>query len=166
MESTAEFVGTLREWAKVFMHRSMGSLLVFARKQGLSMSQMGALYHISRSGTSSVSEIGDDLGVTSAAASQMLERLVQNGLVTRGEDPHDRRAKQIVLTESGRETIRNSMEAQQRWFAALADSMSAEERELAISSLRTLTARRGELDRTEGDCWLGTTVGPSPAPSR
>ena len=148
------------------MHRSMSGLLLFAREQGLSMSQMGALFYINRRGMSSVSDIGDDLGVTNAAASQMLERLVQNGLVARGEDPRDRRAKQIVLTESGRETIRNSMEAQQRWFVALADSMSAEERELAISSLRTLTARTGELDKTEGNCWIDATVEPSPATPR
>ena len=83
------------------MHRSIRHLLRYARENGLSMSQFGALLHIHRMGSSGVTDLGDHLGVTSAAASQMLERLVQQGLILRTEDPNDRRVKQIVLTDKG-----------------------------------------------------------------
>ena len=62
------------------MHRSMRHFLRYARESGLSMSQFGALFHIHRRGSSGVTDLGDHLGVTSAAASQMLDRLVQQGL--------------------------------------------------------------------------------------
>ncbi len=93
MQSPDPFVLALQNWVGMFMHRSMRDSIRFAKENGLSMSQVGAMFHI-RHGVDGVSDIGDDLGVTSAAASQMLERLVQAGLVTRTEDPHDRRAKQ------------------------------------------------------------------------
>jgi DNA-binding MarR family transcriptional regulator len=109
----------------------------------VSVPQIGALFHIRSKGSCGVTDVGDDLGVTSAAASQMLERLVQNGLVERREDPDDRRAKRIVLTEEGHRLVRASMQARQRWFAALADRLSLSERELAAEALRTLVARSG-----------------------
>ncbi len=146
MESKTEFIGTLREWTEVFMKRWVSGFIQYAKEQGLSMSQVGALFHLSRSGASGVSELGGDLGVTSAAASQMLERLVQAGLVVRREDPEDRRAKRIELTELGEQILRDSIEARLRWFSTLADSLSSREREAAASILRTLTSRARELD--------------------
>jgi DNA-binding MarR family transcriptional regulator len=142
-DSRQHLIDALREWAGVFMSTSMGTFLQFAKEQGLSVPQIGVLFHINSRGTCGVSDIGDDTGVTSAAASQMLDRLVQNGLVERREDPDDRRAKQIVLTERGRRVLRGSMEARQRWFAALADVLSPHERDQAIATLQTLVARSG-----------------------
>ena len=143
MDNREQFTGALREWAEVFMSTSMGTFLQFAKDQGLSVPQIGVLFHINSRGTCGVSDIGDDTGVTSAAASQMLDRLVQNGLVERREDPDDRRAKQIVLTERGHRVVRGSQEARQRWFSTLADGMSTHERDLATEALRTLVARSG-----------------------
>ena len=105
MLPTDPFVASLWEWIEVFMRRSMSNFILYSKESGLSMSQIGALFQIRR-GASGVSDIGDDLGVTSAAASQMLERLVQQQLILRSEDPHDRRVKQIVLTEKGRQISR------------------------------------------------------------
>jgi DNA-binding MarR family transcriptional regulator len=143
VDNREQFLSALREWTEAFMSTSMGTFLQFAKEQGLSVPQIGALFHINIRGFCGVTDIGDDLGVTSAAASQMLERLVQNGLVERREDPDDRRAKRIVLTEEGHRLVRASMQARQRWFAALADRLSLSERELAAEALRTLVARSG-----------------------
>ena len=95
------FVSTFLTWIGLFMHRSMRSLVRYAREHGLSMSQIAALFQISNRGQLTISEFGDDLGVTSAAASQMLDRLVQQGLVLRSENPEDRREKQLVLSDLG-----------------------------------------------------------------
>ena len=67
---------TLQEWIGTFMRRSMRSLILYSKENELSMSQIGALFQINR-GRSNVSDLGEGLGITSAAASQMLERLVQ-----------------------------------------------------------------------------------------
>jgi DNA-binding MarR family transcriptional regulator len=133
-----EVVGALREWTEVFMRRSMGAVVYIARQHGLSMSHVGALFQLSHRGTSSVSHIGDRLGVTSAAASQLLERLVRQGLIARSEDPNDRRAKQVVLTEQGGRFIDEAMKARQRWFQAVAEEMTAKERQTVVAGLGIL----------------------------
>ena len=87
------------------MHNSMHNALRYSKEQGWSMSQIGALMIIHRKGTTAVSDIGDELGISNPAASQMIDRLVQDGLVLRTEHPDDRRVKQIKLTEKGFELI-------------------------------------------------------------
>ena len=143
------FGAALQSWIDVFMRRSMRNLLLFAKGSGLSMSQLGALFHILK-GTSGVSDIGDDLGISSAAASQMLERLVQQGLVSRSEDPRDRRVKQIVLTDKGQQILQGSMQAGKGWLDELADSLSLAEQEQVAAALNILIAKAAQLEQQSG----------------
>jgi DNA-binding MarR family transcriptional regulator len=145
MQSSDPFVDALRTWVDSFMHRSMRNSIRFSKDRGLSMSQVGALFRI-RHGASGVSDIGDDLGVTSAAASQMLERLVQQGLIIRSEDPNDRRSKLLVLTDKGHEILRESIQARQQWIEELADRMTTEEKELALGVLHFLIEKTNQLE--------------------
>ena len=83
------------------MQRSMRSFWQYTKEQGLSMTQMVALRHIHYNQDCNISQISEELGVTAAASSQLLDRLVQQGLIARRENPNDRRHKQLVLTEKG-----------------------------------------------------------------
>ena len=83
------------------MGRSMRDFTTFMRNSGLSMPQVSALFRLYYQGQCGVTDIADHLDVTSAAASQMIERLVQQGLLERSEDPNDRRVKQIDLSPAG-----------------------------------------------------------------
>ena len=123
------FVASLEEWIEVSMRQSMRNFIGYARKSGLSMSHIGALFHIHREGTCGVTELGNHLDVTSAAASQMLERLVQQELILRTEDPHDRRVKQIVLTEKGDRVLKEGIRARQSWLDELTQTLSDREKE-------------------------------------
>ena len=145
MQQDDPLVVTLQKWIEVSMHRSMRHFIWYARDCGLSMSQLGALFHIERSGSSGVTDLGDDLGVTSSAASQMLERLVQQDLVLRSEDPSDRRVKQIILTDKGHQVLRESIRARQRWLADLAEALSDSEKEAIIAALNTLIDKANQL---------------------
>ncbi|MEI6509709.1 MAG: MarR family transcriptional regulator [bacterium] len=142
---TDSFLRTLRDWIEVFMHRSMSSVIRFSKAKGLSMSQIGALFHIDK-GVRCVSDLGDDLGVTSASASQMLERMVQQGLILRFEDPQDRRFKQIVLTDEGRRTVQESLHARQGWLDDLALTLSANEKEQIAVALKILIDKANQLE--------------------
>ena len=135
------FVVTLQKWLEVSMHRSVRHLICYARESGLSMSQLGALFHIHRMGSSGVTDLGEHLGVTSAAASQMLERLVQQDLILRSEDPSDRRVKQIVLTDKGLQVLQESMRARQNWLYDLAEALSDSEKETITAALNVLIDR-------------------------
>jgi len=144
--STDVLIAVLQEWIEVSMHRSMRDFILYAKQNNMSMSQMGALFQIHRQGVCSVSSIGDGLGFTSAAASQMLDRLVEQALVERTENPNDRRAKQIVLTDKGRQMIQESIRAHQNWFGDLARTLTPIEQEEVRAALNLLTERATHLD--------------------
>jgi DNA-binding MarR family transcriptional regulator len=146
VKGTDQVVGVVREWTETFMRKAMCGVVYVASRHGLSRSQVGALFQLSHRGASSVAHIGDRLGVTSAAASQMLDRLVQQGLIARSEDPNDRRAKQVTLTEEGRRFVEEAMGAWQRWFRSVAEEMSAKERETVVAGLRVLLENAGSVD--------------------
>ena len=143
MSQADPFVVTLQKWLGVSMHRSFRHLICYAREGGLSMSQLGALFHLHRMGSSGVTDLGEHLGVTSAAVSQMLERLVQQGLILRSVDPSDRRVKQIVLTDKGLQVLQESMRARQNWLYELAGALSDSEKETITAALDVL------IDRTQ-----------------
>ena len=138
MKSTDPFTAALQEWVEITMRRSMHNTVRFAKESGLSMSQMGALFHLHRKGSCAVSDLGDHLDITNAAASQMLDRLVEQGLILRTEDPNDRRLKHIVLTERGKQLIHDSLHARQAWTDELAASLTAEEKKTLTDALHIL----------------------------
>jgi DNA-binding MarR family transcriptional regulator len=145
MQGADPFVVTLQRWIEVTMHRSIRNFLCYSRESGLSMSQLGALVYVHRAGSSGVTDLGDHLGVTSAAASQMLERLVKQELIQRSVDPNDRRVKQIVLTDKGLQVLRESIRSGQGWLYDLAETLSASEKEATIVALNILIDRAGHL---------------------
>jgi len=121
----------------------------YVKDSGFSMSQVSALFFIYRKGSSGVSDIGEEMGVTSAAASQMLDRLVQQGLISRSEDPHDRRLKMIVLTDKGRQTLdmfRGNVRARHGWVDELAAKLSPAEQDQVEAALKILIEKAGQLE--------------------
>ena len=143
--SSDPFVATLQQWMEVAMRRSMRLFLSFARESGLSMSHFGAIFYIHRCGSCGVTEIGEHLGVTSAAASQMLDRLVDQGLVLRTEDQQDRRVKRIELTPKGQGVFEGGIQARQGWLDELADTLSNEEKQSIAAALKILIQRSTQL---------------------
>lgn len=146
-----QFTEVLREWSEVFMGRSMREFTQFMRESGLSMPQFSALFHLRYHGGCGVSDIGGHLGVSNAAASQMIDRLVQQGLLKRSVDPNDRRAKQLRLTPDSQALIEASIRARQRWMEELTTALTPDEQTAIIQALQKLTevARRLEPARTE-----------------
>jgi len=145
MRSTDPFVSTLQTWIDLFMRHSMQNFIHYSKNSGLSMSQIGALFRIHKENRG-VSNLGDHLGITKAAASQMLERLVQQKLILRTEDPLDRRSKHIVLTAKGCRTLQESMDARQEWLNDLASSFSTSEKEQIISALNILIEKAKQVE--------------------
>jgi DNA-binding MarR family transcriptional regulator len=147
------FAAVLDQWIEIFMCRSMRNFIRYARESGFSLSQLGALFHLHRRGTAGVTDLGDHLGVTSAAASQMLERLVQQDLILRSEDPADRRVKQIVLTNKGLQVFQESISAHQSWLVDLTEVLSADEKEQIAAALTILIDKAAQLGQPiEPEC--------------
>ena len=146
MSNTDPFISSFQHWIDIFMHRSLRRFIHFARENGLSMSMIGTLFHLSKKGCAGVTDLGDHLGVTSGASSQMLERLVQQELILRTEDPTDRRVKQIVLTEKGHNVLDEGVRARQGWLDDLVEILSREEKELIKGALDLMIIKANQLE--------------------
>jgi MarR family transcriptional regulator for hemolysin len=146
MELSESFVKTLMTWIEVFMRRTMRNFLLYSKQNGFSITQIAALFLIHRKGTISVSDIGDELEITNPAASQLLERLVQQGLVVRSEDPNDRRLKQIVLSKQGEVVLHDGLQARQKWLEDLVKLMSPDEQEQVIAALNIMLEKAHQLE--------------------
>jgi DNA-binding MarR family transcriptional regulator len=146
MQSIDPLVATLQEWFGIFRRRMMGSFFTYAKDKGLTMAQLGAMFHIYQKGACGVSDIGSDLGVTNSAASQMIERLVQLKLITRSEDLIDRRVKQIVLTDKGRKILQESSKSNQDWLENLVQTMTVQEQLQVRNALVTLIDKAHQLE--------------------
>jgi len=114
----------------------------YMKEQGLTMPQVHALMYIFHAGECQVSEIGTLADASVAAASQMAERLVQQGLVERKEDPSNRRIKKLSLSEKGRKLIMDSFSANPFLKDKLA-SLSPEERNAVHAAFSILAGSRG-----------------------
>jgi DNA-binding MarR family transcriptional regulator len=90
--------------------------------------------------------VGEQLGVSNAAASQAVDRMVVLGLIQRTEDPVDRRSKQLALTAAGHALIEKAIEARSQWIEGLAQSLNQEQQTAIISSLILLTEAARKTD--------------------
>lgn len=151
MTNQVELTAIVRKWMDVFATRSMHDWTRFVKASGLSMPQFGILMNLRYRHTCGVSDISDHMEISAAAASQLVEKLVQSGLLERAEDPSDRRAKLLTLSARGLELIENGLDARSRWVDELITSLTPEEYETVSAALNTLTqaVSRLELQKSE-----------------
>ncbi|OUL33540.1 MarR family transcriptional regulator [Nostoc sp. T09] len=70
--------------------------------ESLSVPQFRTLAFLDRHPSVSLSQVAEHLGVTRATASTLTERLVQKNLVSRVENPQERRHVLLNLTDTGK----------------------------------------------------------------
>lgn len=139
MPKTLQISQSLRAWMDAFMHRSMREWGRFAKSTGLSMPQFSVLMQLHHKGPCGMSEISERFEVTPAAASQLVEKLVQAGYLERTEDPSDRRAKLLKLSPSGAQLIEQGIAERYRWMDELIEHFSAEDQTKISEALDILT---------------------------
>ncbi|NTU55507.1 MAG: MarR family transcriptional regulator [Anaerolineales bacterium] len=119
---------------------------MFAKSTGLSMPQFSVLMQLHHKGACGMSEISERFEITPAAASQLVDKLVQGGFILREEDPDDRRAKLLNLTEKGQELIQQGHVERYRWVDELGGKLTAEERAQVSEALDIMTRAAEELE--------------------
>lgn len=137
---------SLRTWMEISTHRSMHERTLFAKSAGLSMPQLGILMQLHHKGRCGVSEIGERFDITNAAASQLVEKLVQAGYLERTEDPNDRRVKQLTLTAKAEKLIESGSQKRFRWLDEITSQLSPEEQTKVAEALEILTRATQNLE--------------------
>jgi DNA-binding MarR family transcriptional regulator len=145
MSTTKLFSDTLHEWTHTIMRRSFHDFKEYMDAWGLSISQANALMRLYHSGACGVSDIGDHVGISNAAASQMIDRLVQMGLVERKENLGDRRVRHLSLTEKGRSLAAKGVEAHSRWMENLGETLTESQKAEICSALAQLIEAANQI---------------------
>jgi len=146
MTKPTRFSKNLRAWMDAFMHRSMRGWGHFAKNTGLSMPQFSILMQLHYKGACGLSQVSERFDISPAAASQLVDKLVQAGYLARAEDPSDRRAKLLTLSDKGKELIQQGMEERYRWMDDLASTVSAKDQKKVADALEVLTEAAERLE--------------------
>ena len=147
MTKSTQIAQPLREWMDVFMHRSMRGWNRFAKSTGLSMPQFSILMQLHYKGPCGMSEISERFDVTAAAASQLVDKLVQSGYIERTEDPSDRRAKLLKLSTNGAKLVDDGIQERYRWMDDLVSKLSATDQTKISEALSILTEAARQMDQ-------------------
>jgi DNA-binding MarR family transcriptional regulator len=76
----------------------------------LTVPQVKSLFFIANQGTTNFTKLATALGVTPANVTGIIDRLVEHDLVSRQENPDDRRSSILRVTEKGENTVANLRE--------------------------------------------------------
>jgi DNA-binding MarR family transcriptional regulator len=132
-----------------FVHRSMHDSARFIKASGFSMPQFFLLMHLHRHEQCGISDLSGHMDVTAAATSQLVDKLVQAGLLVRVEDPNDRRAKQISLSPAGEAIVEKAIAERSRWVDDLIATLNTEEHQKVAEALQILTEAAKNLNVPE-----------------
>lgn len=119
----------VQRFMQLYVRRSIHDMNVLLRELQLSMPQMGTLHFLSAEGGHSVSAIAEHLNLSLGATSHLVDRLVQRDLLTRVEDPHDRRQKRVAIAPEGAAVVLNIQQRAAVAFEELLEPLPSELRE-------------------------------------
>ena len=95
----------LKEFRWVLSRDPMRHAIQFFHARDLSVAQVATLLALRDREARTISDTANEIGLSLAATSQLVDRLVREGLVSRSEDPEDRRRKQLSLSAEGTELL-------------------------------------------------------------
>ena len=149
----------LREWTEVFMRHSTRDIQSVIRVTGLSLSQVHSLFRLHFRSACPITDLGESLELTPAAASHMVQRMVEMGLLERVEDPADRRVRLLTLTPGGQGLVHQMMEARHQWLRRLTSVLTDEQQAEVVRALGYLVHAARATDTAETQRGV-----PAPAP--
>jgi DNA-binding MarR family transcriptional regulator len=107
--------------------------------QGLTMTQVRVLYTLQTENGLAAGELAERLGVQPSTVTRIVDRLVQNKLVSRVVDEHDRRLVRHYLTEQGDTLFRDLRATADANLGRVFAEMSDEQIERIVEALSDLT---------------------------
>ena len=125
--SRAELVARLQADVAETVSDGVALQEALAERLGLTISDLRAITLLMRKGTVSTSELADAAGLTSGAATRMVDRLEKANWVERFMDSRDRRRVLVVMKKARRGEIGELYaEMSHSWISALADKSESE----------------------------------------
>src|SRR5215218_7414342 len=140
-----ELISCLERVQESFERRALSSMAEPLISTPLTMQQLKVLTMIAIDPDRATGhELAAQLKVSVATMSGLVDRLVEHGMVTRGEDPTDRRVRPLSVTPEGSATIRSLLSSSGTMPTPVL-------RRLAIEDLRALVQGVLALERAVAD---------------
>jgi DNA-binding MarR family transcriptional regulator len=94
-----------------------------------SRAQMGVMFVLLNHKAQGIKELAAQFDISSSAATQLVNGMVEEGLLVRTESKEDRRSVQIDLTPKGKKKLAAAKEARTKMMAAMFEQLSEHELE-------------------------------------
>lgn len=127
-----------QQWTECTIRLYFSTLMTFVRSRNLNFPRMMILSRLAHEQHCSVSDISRQMEISAPAASQLLDKLVEAGYVSRSENSEDRRIRNIDITPKGLELVDEIKKGPQEKINTIIDAIPPEEREQVRKSLHTL----------------------------
>lgn len=113
------------------------------RAEGISVPQFRAMLFVRRHPGTDLSSVAEHLGASMPSASELVSRLVRDGLMARTADPASRRRVQLVLSDEGDRLLSDARGRTLDWLTGRLATSSPERLARIEAALREL---RSALD--------------------
>lgn len=114
----------------------------------VTMSQVKVLYMVSVRPDTNMSTVAAQLSVGLSAVSGIVDRLVEHGLLTRHEDPADRRQHLLALSPKGARVLERFRELNTAHLDSLLNGLSGEELDALREGIAALEREASRLDQS------------------
>jgi len=114
------------------------------RAEGVSVPQFRALLHVGRNPGTDLSSLAEHLGASMPAVSELVSRLVRDGLIVRELDPASRRRIRLTISPDGERYYREARGRTVDWLAERLATASPEQLDRIAVALRELRGILGE----------------------
>jgi DNA-binding MarR family transcriptional regulator len=150
MKSTASRVELIEEIIQLQqMSHALGQYAPEAWMElNLTIVQLKSLFFIDSEGSTNFKKLASALGVTPPDVTRIVDRLVEQGMVTRHENPEDRRMQLLQATNKGKSLLTRLRENKTTHLYRILTHLSTEELTMVAQGLRALI-RAAELQREE-----------------
>jgi DNA-binding MarR family transcriptional regulator len=119
---------------------------VAAVEDVVSLQQLRVLVMVSSRGSLNLGAVAAGLGVHPSNATRAVDRLVTAGLLSRSDDPTDRRNLVLDLTPEGEALVARVMGDRRAAIAQILERMPPSRRRALVPVLRAFAAAGGEVD--------------------
>lgn len=135
-----EFKNTILDLLRCISENMENVFEKMYEKYGLTIMQVRILFEIDQNDEKTIGRLGKSTGITSGNMSVMCKKIEKMGLIKRIRDIEDERVVKVVLTEKGKETIKEINDTLSDKYLICFKEESKESLENIIKELKNLNS--------------------------
>jgi len=113
----------------------------------LTMPQLKTLIYVTRNQGATSGQIATSLGVGLSTITGIVDRLAEQNLVTRREDPRDRRINRVLPTDSGAQLVEELIEYRNEVVTAILSQLDPDRLQVVETAFQYLLEAVAKLER-------------------